>query len=173
MFGSFTWGKKTTSTAPSSILPEGNRLLDSLGPEGNAHVATSVEEVRLSMKQSLCDTGGHIDSVYFPIGCVVCLLTRARGTSGVEVATIGNEGLIGVSLSWGATTLNPAEFLQVQVPGRALRMEAGAFIDELAAVGALAEKVRRYTQAFVSQLGLQVACNALHSIEKRCRAGCS
>ncbi len=120
------------------------------------------------MKQSLCDTGGRIDSVYFPLGCVVCLLTRARGTSGVEVATIGNEGLVGVSLSWGATTLNPAEFLQVQVPGRALRMEAGAFTDELAAVGALAEKVRRYTQAFVSQLGLQVACNALHSIEKRC-----
>jgi len=96
------------------------------------------------------------------------LLTRAEGTDGVEVATIGNEGLVGVSLSWGAEALNPAEFLQVQVPGAALRMDAGVFRSELARDGRLAGIVRRYAQAFSSQLCQQVACNALHSIEERC-----
>jgi CRP-like cAMP-binding protein len=115
-----------------------------------------------------CDAGARIDSVYFPLQSVVSLLTRAKGTTGVEVATIGNEGLVGISLSWGAATLNPSEFFQVQVPGPALRLNADAFTLELARRAGLANIVQRYTQAFVSQLSQQVACNGLHSIEQRC-----
>jgi CRP-like cAMP-binding protein len=118
------------------------------------------------MKQRLCEAGGRIDSVYFPLSAVVSMLNGAGG--GVEIATIGNEGLVGVSLSWDATTLNPAELLQVQVPGLALRMAAETFMTELSAANGLTKVVHRYTQAFVSQLSQQVACNGLHSIEERC-----
>ena len=150
------------------FVPLGNRLLDSLAPDERNRLACYIEEVRLQVKESLCVSGERIGSVYFPLRSVVCLLARAQGTSGVEVATIGNEGLVGVSLFWGAATLNPAEILQVQVPGIALRMDAEVFSAELTRAGALTEAVRRYTQAFVSQLSQQVACNALHSIEERC-----
>jgi CRP-like cAMP-binding protein len=118
--------------------------------------------------ETLFHPGDRIDSVYFPLHSVVSVLTRAQGTNGVEVATIGNEGLVGISLSWGAGELNPADFVQVQLPGPALRMPASAFISELANGSGLARIVRRYTQAFVSQLTQQVACNGLHSIEERC-----
>jgi len=149
-------------------LPEGNRLLDSLAENDRRRLAEEVEVVRLKLMETLYGAGESIDSVYFPLQSVVSVLTRAQGTSGVEVATIGNEGLVGLSRSWGAAELNPAEFLQVQVPGPALRMPAEAFGAELARGSGLADVVRRYTQAFVSQLMQQVACNGLHSIEERC-----
>ncbi len=156
---------------PSERTPTlrgGNRLLDSLTTDERRRVAEEVEEVRLELKEQLCNSGERIDSVYFPLGSVVSLLTRVEGTPGVEVATIGSEGLVGVSLSWGAATLNPADLLQVQVPGPALRMDAEVFTAELARGEGLASIVQRYTQAFVSQLSQQVACNGLHSIQERC-----
>jgi CRP-like cAMP-binding protein len=152
----------------AASLPKGNRLLDSLSDDDRFRVAHSTEVVRFKLMETLFDPGESIDSVYFPLQSVVSILTRAKGTNGVEVATVGNEGLVGISLSWGAGQLNPADFLQVQVPGPALRMPAPAFISELANGSGLARVVRRYTQAFVSQLTQQVACNGLHSIEERC-----
>jgi CRP-like cAMP-binding protein len=149
-------------------LPEGNRLLDSLDDEDRRRLTRDVEAVRFKLMDTLFDTGDSIDHVYFPLQSVVSILTRAQGTSGVEVATIGNEGLVGISLAWGAAELNPSEVLQVQVPGPALRMPAGTFTAELARDAGLAGVVRRYTQAFVRQLMQQVACNGLHSIEQRC-----
>jgi CRP-like cAMP-binding protein len=149
-------------------LPAGNHLLDSIGDAARVRLAAQADEVHLELREPLYNSGELIDSAYFPLGSVVSLLTRVEGTPGVEVATIGNEGLVGVSLSWGATTLNPADFLQVQVPGAAVRIGAEAFVAELAANGEFANLVRHYTQAFVSQLCQQVACNALHSIQARC-----
>jgi CRP-like cAMP-binding protein len=149
-------------------LPEGNRLLDSLDEDDRRRLTRDVEAVRFKLMEKLFDASNRIDCVYFPLQSVVSILTRAQGTNGVEVATIGNEGLVGISLSWGAAELNPAEVLQVQVPGSALRMPAETFTAELAQDSGLAGVVRRYTQAFVSQLMQQVACNGLHSIEQRC-----
>jgi CRP-like cAMP-binding protein len=156
------------STDHPASLPAGNRLLDTLAPHERSRIAGQVREVQLEMKERLCEVGGRIDSVYFPLTAVVSLLNVAADKAGVEIATIGNEGLVGVSLSWDATSLNPAEFLQVQVPGRALRMGASAFVSEYVQGGGLTQVVHRYTQAFVSQLSQQVACNGIHSIEERC-----
>jgi CRP-like cAMP-binding protein len=156
------------TTSQPAPLPSGNRLLDALAPQERSRLAGEVEEVQLELKQRLCEAGGRIDSVYFPLTAVVSMLNDADGSGGVEIATIGNEGLVGVSLSWDAITLNPAEFLQVQVPGVALRMDAEVFVRDFSQGNGLTDIVHRYTQAFVSQLSQQVACNGLHSIEERC-----
>jgi CRP-like cAMP-binding protein len=157
-----------TTTGTTSTLPTGNRLLDALGPLERARIATEVDEVQLEMKVRLCEAGGRIDSVYFPLSAVVSMLNDAGGSGGVEIATIGNEGMVGVSLSWDATNLNPAEVLQVQVPGRALRMDAEVFKRDFSQGNGLTDVIHRYTQAFFSQLSQQVACNGLHSVEERC-----
>ena len=68
----------------TTILPRGNRLLDSLESDERAWPATEVEEVHLKMKEQLCNAGDRIDSVYFPLSGVVSLLTRMQGTPGVE-----------------------------------------------------------------------------------------
>jgi CRP-like cAMP-binding protein len=155
------------STEPATI-PQGNRLLDSLSPTRQADLAPHLERVRLELKELLFEAGKRIDSVYFPITAVASLLNLVEDTSGVEIATIGNEGLVGLSLSWGIDTFNPREFVQCQVPGDALVMDAETFASKVAAGGELTWLVHRYTQAFVTQIGQQVACNGLHSIQERC-----
>ncbi len=106
--------------------------------------------------------------MYFPLTAVASLLNQVEHTEGVEIATVGNEGLIGLSLSWGIDTLNPREFVQCQVPGDALVMSSDIFASKVSAGGELTWLVHRYTQAFVTQISQQVACNGLHSIEERC-----
>jgi CRP-like cAMP-binding protein len=156
------------SITVSKDLPPGNRLLDSLPAADTADLAPHLELVRLELKELLLEQGKRIDSVYFPLTAVASLLNLVQDTSGVEIATVGNEGLVGLSLSWGIDTLNPREFVQCQVPGEALVMDAETFASKVAAGGELTWLVHRYTQAFVTQIGQQVACNGLHSIEERC-----
>ena len=156
------------SSVELAAIPEGNRLLDSLSPADQADLAPHLEPVRLELKDLLFEAGKRIDSVYFPLTAVASLLNLAEDTSGVEIATVGNEGLVGLSVSWGITTFNPREFVQCQVPGDTLVMDAETFASMVAAGGELTSLVHRYTQAFVTQIGQQVACNGLHSIEERC-----
>jgi CRP-like cAMP-binding protein len=155
-------------SAEPVTIPQGNRLLDSLSPAKQADLAPHLEQVRLELKDLLFEAGKRIDSVYFPITAVASLLNLVEDTSGVEIATIGNEGLVGLSVSWGIDTFNPREFVQCQVPGDALVMDAETFASKVAAGRELTWLVHRYTQAFVTQISQQVACNGLHSIQERC-----
>jgi CRP-like cAMP-binding protein len=156
------------SSTPPDTFPRGNRLLDSLSPAERGDLAPHLELERLELKDLLLEPGKRIYSVYFPLTAVASLLNLVEDTSGIEIATVGNEGLIGLSLSWGIDTLNPREFVQCQVPGDALVMDAETFASKVSAGGELTWLVHRYTQAFVTQIGQQVACNGLHSIEERC-----
>ena len=149
-------------------IPKGNRLLDSLPSAEKADLAPHLEPMRLELKELLLEQGKRIDSVYFPLTAVASLLNMVENSAGVELATVGNEGLVGLSLSWEIDTLNPREFVQCQVPGDALVMDAETFASKVAEGGELTWLVHRYTQAFVTQLGQQVACNGLHTIEERC-----
>jgi CRP-like cAMP-binding protein len=152
----------------SDELPRGNRLLDSLPAEDRVELAHDLEAERLELKQVLFEPGKRLDHVYFPLSAVVSLLNLVEDSGGVEIATVGNEGLLGLPVSWGITTLNPKEIVQAQVPGDVLVMDPETFASRIAQGGGFAEIVHLYTQAFVTQIGQQVACNGLHSIEERC-----
>jgi CRP-like cAMP-binding protein len=150
-------------------LPGGNRVLDALPEDQRMRLSSELELMRFELKEQLQVPGGRIDSVYFPLDSVASLLNLVEDSpGGVEVATIGNEGLVGLPLSWGVRYANPRDLVQVQVPGEMLRMDAGVFAGEMAAAGSLAAVVHRYTQAFFAQVTQQVACNGLHSIQERC-----
>jgi CRP-like cAMP-binding protein len=75
--------------------------------------------------------------------------------------------MLGLAVSWGITTVNPRELAQCQVPGDTLVMDAHTFATRVSGGGAFAEAVHLYTQAFVSQISQQVACNGIHSVEER------
>jgi CRP-like cAMP-binding protein len=139
-----------------------------LPDDEQADLAPHLEQVRLELKDLLLEQGKRIDTVYFPLTAVTSLLNLVQDTSGVEIATVGNEGLVGLSLSWGIDTTNPREFVQCQVPGDALVIDPQTFAKKVAQGGELTWLVHRYTQAFVTQIGQQVACNGLHTIEERC-----
>ncbi len=146
----------------------GNRLIDSLSESDRADLAPHLESERLELKDVMLDAGKRIEHVYFPVSAVASLLNLVEEAGGVEMATVGNEGMVGLSLSWGADVLNPRELVQCQVPGDALVMDPETFARKVSEGGAFAEITHGYTQAFVSQIGQQVACNGLHSIEERC-----
>lgn len=153
---------------PSEDGKRANRLLRALPDADFERLNGRLRPVQTDQKQSLGEPGQRVDEVHFPVDAVVSILTRMDDGSSVEIATIGNEGVVGLSLAWGSDAMNPREIATVQVPGEVVSMDAGAFRDELQRQGALATLVERYTLAFFSQVSQQVACNGLHSIEQRC-----
>src|SRR5216684_6090622 len=131
-------------------LPRGNRILDALPPKEYERLLPALSPVSFELKHLLLEPGKAIDTVYFPASAVVSLLTTMDDGSAVEVATIGNEGIIGVPVFLGAQALGARDFYQVQVPGHAVAMEAGAFLKSTRR-DPLRGLVQRYAQALFSQ----------------------
>jgi CRP-like cAMP-binding protein len=156
------------ASSSATEVPRGNRLLDSLPSDELGDLARHLDAERLELKDVLSERGKPLEHVFFPISAVASLLNLVETNSGVEVATVGNEGLVGLPISWGIANSNPRELVQVQVPGDVLVMDAETFSGKHSAGGAFTSVIQRYTQAFVTQLGQQVACNGLHSVEERC-----
>jgi CRP-like cAMP-binding protein len=127
-----------------------------------------VERRTGELKELLLERGEEIKAVFFPVDALVSVLTSMEDDSVVEIATIGNEGMVGSPLFLGSSTMPAREFAQVQVPGTLLRLDAAAFHQEVSVEGPLRDVVQGYVQALFSQVSQQVACNGLHSIEERC-----
>jgi CRP-like cAMP-binding protein len=153
--------------AAYQALPRQNRLLRALSPAVLPLLLPALERIALPMRERLIEPGVPIPYVYFPLHGVASLISTLRDGTQVEVATIGNEGLIGLPLALYANTVPFTVF--VQVPGEALRIDAAVF-DRLLLeeTGTLRQFLYRYTQALFNQLAQHVVCNRLHRIAQRC-----
>ncbi len=141
-----------------------NRLLASLPPGERERLLPRMTEVFLKVKTVLFEPGQPIDAVYFPLDGVISLVTPLEDGDIVEVATVGNEGLVGVPVVLGGSLAVRAIS---QVAGRCLMMEAGAFLSEMGRKGGLSRVVDSYVQALFGQISQAAACNRLHSNEER------
>lgn len=141
-----------------------NHVLAALPASEARRLSGRLTAVRLDIKTVLFEPGQAIDAVHFPLDGVISLVTPLEDGAIVEVATVGNEGVVGVPLVLGGSLAVRAIS---QVPGRALRMEATAFLAELEQRGALHEVVQHYTSALFGQIAQAAACNRLHSNEER------
>lgn len=127
-----------------------------------------MEAVSLQYKQILYEPNQFIQHVYFPLNGVVSLLTIMADGEVAEVGTVGNEGMVGLPVFLGATTI--PGMAMAQVPGDALRMSVDVFKDKVTPDSQLHNLLQRYTQALFNQIAQTAACNRLHSIEERlCR----
>jgi CRP-like cAMP-binding protein len=124
----------------------------------------SLDRVFVDLKARLFEPGGTVESVYFPRNCVVSLVTPLHGGAMVEVATVGNEGIVGVPLVLGGSLAVRAV---CSVAGWAERMDASTFLDEVARDGPVRELANNYLQALFGQIAQAAACNRLHSTEER------
>jgi CRP-like cAMP-binding protein len=158
----------TTDPANQPTERFGNRLLDALPADESARLRPLLSRQDAAMKHVLLDRGRRIEAVYFPIGAVVSWLTVLRDRGGVEIATIGNEGMVGSALLLGSDQMAPREFAQVQIPGEVWRLGAEDFQIEVARQDGFRAVTQRYVQALFSQVSQQVACNGVHSVEERC-----
>ena len=148
------------------VAPSSNKLLARLPPADYQRLYPYFETVPLQFKQVLHRGGEEVRRVYFP-GGGVCSVTHVMADGRmVEMATVGNEGLVGITACFGGG-LEPDEAL-VQVPdGSAQVLDVVVFRREMDRRGALYDVVNRYVQAYMIFLTQSVACNALHSVEER------
>ena len=148
--------------------PLENRILRILPRDEIKRLQPNLELVTLENRKILCEAGGTIEHVYFPTSGVVSWLATEETGSTVEVATVGNEGMVGYRLLLGTGT-SPAKIM-VQVPGAAYRMTSTALTAERKCSSPFLEAVHRCLNAFLTQVTQSVACNTLHTVEKRiCR----
>lgn len=152
-------------TDQRDIAARKNRLLASFPAQALERVLAEGELCTLGMKQELHVPDGSIESVYFPLNCVVSLLASADGDQ-VEVATVGPEGIVGVPVFLGSGSAST--LARVQIPGQAIRLDAGALRTMAREDSGVASVLGRYTQALLALISQSVACNRLHEVEARC-----
>jgi CRP-like cAMP-binding protein len=142
-----------------------NRFLARLPEADYQRLMPLLQPVTLSLGQILYEARGPIEYAYFPTGAVLSALTVMQDGNTIEVATIGNEGVVG-HYGFGCTTSPHRVIVQVEDGG--LRIGARALQKEGAKDGRLRELLTAYHIAFVSQVSQSVACNGLHRLGQRC-----
>jgi CRP-like cAMP-binding protein len=141
-----------------------NRLLDALPRSERIRLIGQMTPAVLRVRTVLFEPEESISAVHFPLDGVISLVTILEGGSTVEVATVGNEGIVGVPLVTGGSLVVRAIS---QVPGRTLRMPAAVFLAEFARPAPFRALVERYLQALFGQISQAAACNCLHSSDER------
>jgi CRP-like cAMP-binding protein len=142
-----------------------NRLVAVLPSPERQHLLDATTNVTLHGPTVLFEPGGTADGVYFPTDGVVALVTPLQTGAVIGVATIGNEGVVGVPLVDPLTSF--AVRAITQVAGHALRLETSVFAELVADSDTFQTLIERYTQALYGQIALAAACNRLHSSEER------
>jgi CRP-like cAMP-binding protein len=145
---------------------EANRLLTALPEEEYERLLPTLEPVPLAVEQVLFKPHESIEHVHFIRSGVTSLVARVDDHTVVEIATVGNEGMVGLSVFLGAGA-NPVEAF-VQIPGHAVRMRTDRFKEAVQSSRRLPDLMNRYTQALFMQIAQGAACNRVHSIEERC-----
>ncbi len=143
-----------------------NRLLARLPAEEYRRVLPRLETVPLPLGRVLHEARAAIDYAYFPQWGVTSALTVMADGTALEVATVGNEGVVGLTAAFGGGT-SPQRVV-VQVPGAALRMAARELRAAAAPDRPLGRLLLHYHAAYLAQLGQLAACNALHPVRQRC-----
>ncbi|HEX5436636.1 MAG TPA: Crp/Fnr family transcriptional regulator [Gemmatimonadaceae bacterium] len=148
------------------IHAEHNRLLRALPRADYQRLLPALETVSLAQGRVLFNDHECISHVYFPQHSVVSLLTLVGDGPAVDVAIVGNEGMVGVNVFLGAHTATTRAVSRI--PNDARRMTVGAFRRALTDGVALRQLTLRYTQTLLGQISQCAACNQRHPVEQRC-----
>ncbi len=142
-----------------------NLLLATLPGSDRGQLLAGKEPIQLTLASILNEPGERVRHVYFPIDSFISLITPIRPRSQLEVALVGNEGMLGIPLVLGVGT-SPLRAL-VQGAGLAWRLDAGAFRRALAATPALQKVLNRYIYVTLGQFAQAAACTRFHVVEAR------
>ena len=145
-----------------------NHLLAALPEQEFERLRSDLEEVSLPLGRSIYEAGVQMHHLYFPIEGIISLLQVMENGSSGEIAVVGNEGVVGISLFMGGET-TPSRAV-VQSRARAHRLPAGTLQTEFKRGGELQHLLLRYTQALITQMSQTAVCNRHHSVEQQlCR----
>lgn len=155
------------SRPPPTDTRPGNKLLACLPAEDFARIKPHLKTITMKARQIIHRRNEAVRDIVFPNGGVISVTTVMNDGAMVEVATIGHEGLVGISVLFGGEMMS-AETM-VQVPDTSAEtMSAEAFTQEFARGGAFHECVQRYCQGLLTLMMQSTACMALHPVHERC-----
>ncbi|MBS9404819.1 Crp/Fnr family transcriptional regulator [Halomonas sp. TRM85114] len=145
-----------------------NSLLGSLEEDELSRILPDLEKVNLTLGEALSESGGVMSHVYFPLDSIVSLLCVMEDGASTEIAVVGHEGVVGVSLFMGGET-TPSRAI-VQSAGEAYRLKGRLMKNEFYRAGAMQRMLLRYTQALLTQMAQTAVCNRHHSVDQQlCR----
>src|SRR5512140_1373565 len=146
-----------------------NHLLAAFPTAEDGRLAPHLELVPMPLGEVLCESGGRMQHVYFPTTSIVSLLYVLEDGASAEIAVVGNEGILGISLFMGGDT-TPSRAV-VRSGGHGYRLKAHLLQQELARAGPVMRLLLRYTPALITQMTQTAVCNRHHSVEQQlCRA---
>ena len=154
--------------APLPDSPHQNHLLDALPKDDYLRLSSHAELIQLKLGDVLYEPGIRLRHVYFPTTAIISLLYVMEDGASAEIAVVGNEGILGISLFMGGDT-TPSRAI-VQSAGHGYRIKADLLKVEFARFGATMHLLLRYTQALITQMAQTAVCNRHHSIDQQlCR----
>lgn len=148
--------------------PRKNHLLATLPDAEWRRWLPQLESVDMPLGQVLYESGSTLSHVYFPTTAIVSLLYVMENGSSAEIAVVGNEGIVGISLFMGGES-TPSRAV-VQSAGQGWRLQAQMMKDEFNRAGPVLHLLLRYTQALITQMAQTAVCNRHHSLDQQlCR----
>jgi CRP-like cAMP-binding protein len=148
--------------------PNKNHLLAALLDVDFDRISPHLELVPMLLGDVLYESGGKLSHVYFPTTSIISLHYVLENGGSSEMAGVGNEGVLGISLFMGGNT-TPSRAV-VQTGGHGYRLKASILMEEFNRVGPVMRLLLRYTQALMTQMSQTAVCNRHHSVEQQlCR----
>jgi len=148
--------------------PLRNHLLAALPAAERQRWFPQLEAVDMPLGQVLYESGRTLSHVYFPTTSIVSLLYVMENGASAEIAVVGNEGIVGISLFMGGES-TPSRAV-VQSAGRGFRLKADLMKEEFNRAGPVLHLLLRYTQALITQMAQTAVCNRHHSLDQQlCR----
>jgi CRP-like cAMP-binding protein len=148
--------------------PMQNHLLAALPKEIFERIAPHLELIPMPLGEVLYESGGQLHHVYFPTTSIVSLHYVMENGASAEIAGVGNEGVVGISLFMGGNT-TPSR-ATVCTSGYGYRLKARLMMEEFNRAGPMMRLMLRYTQALITQMSQTAVCNRHHSMEQQmCR----
>lgn len=153
---------------PDSHKPQKNHLLAALPAEVQERLFPYLELVPMPLGKVLYESGDSLRYVYFPTDSIISLLYVMENGSSAEIAGVGNEGMLGISLFMGGES-TPSRAM-VQSAGHAYRLLGQRLKDEFSRHGEMLVLMLRYTQSLITQMSQTAVCNRHHSVDQQlCR----
>ena len=152
----------------ASLQRSQNHLLSALPPAEAQRWMPLLESVELPLGHVLYESGATLAHVYFPTTAIISLLYVMENGASAEIAVVGNEGIVGVSLFMGGES-TPSRAV-VQSAGHGFRLKANIMKEEFNRAGPVLHLLLRYTQALITQMAQTAVCNRHHTLDQQlCR----
>jgi CRP-like cAMP-binding protein len=153
---------------PSLHKPKQNHLLAAMPAAEFDRLLPHLELVPMPIGEVLYESGGRLNHVYFPTTSIVSLLYVLENGASAEIAIVGNEGILGISIFMGGET-TPSRAV-VQSAGFGYRLKAQLLKREFNRAGPVLRLLLRYTQTLITQMAQTAVCNRHHTVEQQlCR----